>query len=54
MPGGLEMVDDGQRHEHRATPVAHVVEVYVKPFANENDFAGNGGDKFPGEQKVME
>ena len=48
--GGFEMVDDGQRHEHGARPVAHVPEIHVEPFADEQHLAGNGRDVFPREQ----
>ena len=30
----LEMVDDGQRHEHAARPVAHLPKIHVEPFAD--------------------
>ncbi len=48
--GRLEMVDDGQRHEHGARPVAHVPEIDVKPFADEQHLARNRRDVFPREQ----
>ncbi len=48
--GGFEMVDDRQRHEHRAAPGTHLPEIHVKPFADENDFRRNGGDVIPGEK----
>ena len=44
------MVDDRQRHEHRAAPGTHLVEVHVEPFADQDDLAGNGRHIFPGEQ----
>ncbi len=44
---GLEMVDDGQWHEHGARPVAHLPEIYMKPFANEHHLARDGRDIFP-------
>ena len=47
---GLEVIDDRQRHEHGARPVAHVPEIHVKPFANEQHFARNRGHIFPREQ----
>ncbi len=46
----LEMVDDGQRHDHPARPVAHVPEIHVKPFADEQHLARNRRDIFPREQ----
>ena len=48
--GGFEMVDDGQGHEHGARPVAHLPEIHVEPFADEDDLAGDGWDVFPGKQ----
>jgi len=47
---GLVVVDDGQRHEHRARPVAHLPEIDVKPFADQQHFARNRRDIFPREQ----
>ena len=41
------MVDDGQRHKHRTRPVAHVPEVDVKPFADEQHLARDGRDVVP-------
>ena len=46
----LEMVDDGKRHEHGARPRTHLPEIHVKPFADQDDFAGNRRHVFPGEQ----
>src|ERR1043166_4726190 len=46
----FEVIDDGQRNEHRPRPIAHLVEVYVKPFADENDFARNRGHVVPGKE----
>ena len=41
------MVDDGQRHDHGARPVAHVPEIHVEPFADEQHLARNRRDIFP-------
>ncbi len=46
-PGGFEVVDDRQRHKHRARPVAHVPEIHVKPLADEQHFTGDCGDILP-------
>jgi hypothetical protein len=46
----LKMIDDGERHEHGSRPVAHVPEIHMEPFADEQDFAGNCRHVFPGEQ----
>ena len=46
----LEMVDDRQRHDHAARPVAHVPEIHMEPFADEQHFARNRRHIFPREQ----
>ena len=38
--GRPEMVDDGQRNEHGARPVAHVPEIDVEPFSDQQHFTG--------------
>jgi hypothetical protein len=45
----LEMINDGKRNQHRAAPIAHLVEVHVKPFPDQNDFAGNRRNIIPRE-----
>ena len=46
-PGRPEMVDDGQRNDHRPRPVAHFPEVDVEPLADEEHLARNGGHVAP-------
>ena len=49
-PGGPEVVDDGQRNDHRPRPVAHLPEVDVEPLADEEHLARNGGHVVPSHQ----
>src|SRR5690349_6232135 len=41
------MIDDRERNDHAAAPIAHVPEIYVKPFSNEQNFRRNCGQIFP-------
>ena len=47
---GLVVVDDGERHDHPARPVAHVPEIHMEPFAEKQHLARNRRDVFPREQ----
>ena len=47
---GPKMVDDSQRHEHGTGPIAHLPEIDVEPFSDEQDFAGDRRDMVPADQ----
>src|SRR5262245_4501270 len=40
---GSEMINDRQWDEHGPRPIAHVPEIHVKPFADQQHFAGDCG-----------
>ena len=50
LPCRPEMVDDGQRDDHGPRPVAHLPEVDMEPFADEEHLARDGGHVVPGHQ----
>ena len=45
----LEMIDDGERHEHGPTPGRHLVDVKRRPLRQQDHFYRNGGQIFPRE-----
>ena len=45
--GGLEVIDDRQRHQHRAAPGTHFIEVHVEPLADQDHLARNGRHVIP-------
>ena len=47
---GAVVVDDRERHKHRARPVAHVPEIHVEPFTDEEDLARDGRHMIPAHQ----
>src|SRR5204863_9976257 len=46
-PGRFEMIDDGERNQHRAAPGRHFVDVKWRPARQQNHFHWNGRQIFP-------